>query len=80
MTVFCNHYNMVFKPILGTYLTTRGCMSTLTSMRRDIPGDHYEGCRQGAEDVRYNKDVNAIHPHQNVRRTNDLSLLQIKYR
>ncbi|OQV12111.1 hypothetical protein BV898_13590 [Hypsibius exemplaris] len=63
----------ITEKILGTYLTTRGCMSIMTSLRRDIPGDHYEGCRRGAEDVRYNKDVQAYHPHQNAVSTGDVT-------
>ncbi|XP_055334049.1 uncharacterized protein LOC129585411 [Paramacrobiotus metropolitanus] len=52
--------------VLGSNLTTRGCLSTFISVRRDIPADKYEGCRLGAHDIRLNKDVIVSEPHQKI--------------
>lgn len=37
---------------------TRECLSSLRSVRTDIPEDHYEGCRPAAHDVRLAHYVN----------------------
>ncbi|XP_063237093.1 uncharacterized protein LOC134539229 [Bacillus rossius redtenbacheri] len=37
---------------------TRECLSSLRSVRTDIPADHYEGCRPAATDVRLAHYVN----------------------
>ena len=33
-------------------LITRDCLSALQWNRRDVPADHYEGCRTAADDPR----------------------------
>jgi len=44
-------------PIAETIIT-RECLSSLRSVRTDIPADHYEGCRPAAKDVRLAHYVN----------------------
>lgn len=43
---------------LAETIITRECLSSLRSVRTDIPADHYEGCRPAAKDVRLAHYVN----------------------
>ncbi|XP_071453011.1 UPAR/Ly6 domain-containing protein crim [Hetaerina americana] len=47
---------------------TRACLSSLNSIRTDIPADKYEGCRPAAKDVKLANYVNHSIPQHDVKR------------
>jgi hypothetical protein len=53
---------------LAETIITRECLSSLRSVRTDIPADHYEGCRPAAKDVRLAHYVNNSIKELDIRR------------
>nr|CAD7574458.1 unnamed protein product [Timema californicum] len=49
-------------------MITRECLSSVRSVRTDIPADHYEGCRPAAKDVRLAHYVNNTIKELDIRR------------
>lgn len=54
--------------LLAETIITRECLSSLRSVRTDIPADHYEGCRPAAKDVRLAHYVNNSIKELDIRR------------
>ncbi|XP_046394872.1 uncharacterized protein LOC124162393 [Ischnura elegans] len=70
--IYCPEYNDKCVKLIerkgDEEIITRACLSTLSSIRTDIPADKYEGCRPAAKDLKLANYVNHSIPEHDVKR------------